>query len=309
MKNYFKIMLDAKNRARYADECRNGNFVGVDYGVHADLTKYLHKDKPDFVHELMPAFLANNPGKSKITANLSCDTLWTLAVEMKIGDIIVSPNGRRVLYFGEVTGDYYYEPSNFIPHRRKVNWFAATFKRGDISEEMRRSLLNESTSVMITQHAEEIDRYIAGNGGGEIVGTQIIEDPSVFALEKHLEDFLIENWKQTEFGKSYDIYEEDGEIVGQQYPSDTGQIDILAISKDKKELLVIELKKGRASDVVVGQIQRYMGYVKAELAEPNQTVKGIIVALDDDLRIKRALSIANNIEFYRYQVSFKLFKN
>jgi restriction system protein len=52
-----------------------------------------------------------------------------------------------------------------------------------------------------------------------------------------------------------------------------------------------------------------MGYVKDELAEENQIVKGAIIALDDDLRIKRALSVTNNIEFYRYQVSFKLFKN
>ena len=44
-------------------------------------------------------------------------------------------------------------------------------------------------------------------------------------------------------------------------------MDILAISKDQKELLVVELKKGRASDVVVGQVQRYMGYALDELAE------------------------------------------
>lgn len=71
---------------------------------------------------------------------------------------------------------------------------------------------------------------------------------------------------------------------------------------------MVELKKGRVSDNVVGQIQRYMGYVKEELAEENQQVKGIIIALDDDIRIKRALAVTNNIEFYRYQVSFKLFK-
>lgn len=95
--------------------------------------------------------------------------------------------------------------------------------------------------------------------------------------------------------------------MGQQYPSDTGPIDILAISKDKKELLVVELKKGRASDAVVGQIQRYMGYVLEELAEADQSVKGVIIALEDDIRLKRALKVASNIEFYRYQVSFKLF--
>jgi restriction system protein len=82
----------------------------------------------------------------------------------------------------------------------------------------------------------------------------------------------------------------------------------LAISKDKNELLVIELKKGRVSDIVVGQTQRYMGYVQGELAEPNQKVKGLIIGLDEDLRLKRALAVTQNIEFYRYQVTFKLLK-
>lgn len=310
MKNYFKIMLDAKNRVLFAEECRKGNFIGVDYGIRMDLTKHLNDDKSKFIHELVPEFLKHNSHHSKIAANLYCNTLWTLACEIQIGDIVVCPNGRRVLYFGEVTGNYFYEPNNLIPHRRAVNWFPATFKRNDVSDDMRRSLLNESTSIMISQHAEEIQKYIAGNTNGpSSTMDQVINDPTVFALEKHLEDFLVQNWKQTELGKTYDIYEEDGEVVGQQYPSDTGNIDILAISKNKKELLVVELKKGRASDAVVGQIQRYMGYVKEELAEEDQIVKGIIVALDDDRRIKRALSMTNNIDFYRYQVSFKLLKN
>ena len=39
-----------------------------------------------------------------------------------------------------------------------------------------------------------------------------------------------------------------------------------------------------------------------------QSVKGVIIALEDDLRIRRALQVANNIDFYRYEVSFKLNK-
>jgi restriction system protein len=125
-------------------------------------------------------------------------------------------------------------------------------------------------------------------------------------MEKHLEDFLVQNWTQTNLGREYDIYEEDGERVGQQYATDTGPLDILAISKDKKNLLVVELKKGRASDAVVGQTLRYMGYVQEELAEEGQVVKGVIIALEDDQRIRRALSIVPNILFYRYEISFKL---
>ena len=39
-----------------------------------------------------------------------------------------------------------------------------------------------------------------------------------------------------------------------------------------------------------------------------QTVKGVIIALEKDLRIQRALRVTQNIDFYRYQVSFKLHK-
>ena len=86
-------------------------------------------------------------------------------------------------------------------------------------------------------------------------------------------------------------------------------MDLLAISKDKRPLLVVELKKGRASDVVVGQLLRYMGYVQEELVEKDQTVKGIIIALTDDQRLRRALTLLPGIvDFYRYEVNFNLVK-
>ena len=99
---------------------------------------------------------------------------------------------------------------------------------------------------------------------------------------------------------------DEGVIVAQQYQSDTGPIDILAISKDKQEYLVVELKKGRTSDVVVGQTLRYMGFVKNELATNGENVRGIVIALEDDLRLRNALSMVPAIDFFRYQVNFKL---
>ena len=85
--------------------------------------------------------------------------------------------------------------------------------------------------------------------------------------------------------------------------------DIFAQSKDKKSFLVIELKKGRASDSVVGQIQRYMGYIKDEFLETGQKVKGIIIALENDTKVKRALSVTTDIDFYQYKINFDLIKN
>ena len=50
-------------------------------------------------------------------------------------------------------------------------------------------------------------------------------------------------------------------------------------------------------------------YVKQDLDESKQSVKGVIIALDDDTRIRRALAMTSDIAFYRYEVSFKLTKN
>jgi len=127
----------------------------------------------------------------------------------------------------------------------------------------------------------------------------------MFHLEAHLEDFLIRNWDNTELSEEYEIFE-DGEVTGQQFQTDTGRIDILAISKDKKTLLVVELKRGRANDKVVGQLQRYMGFIKEEFLESGQSVKGLIIALEDDLGLRRALSVTSDIEFLRYKVKFEL---
>ena len=94
--------------------------------------------------------------------------------------------------------------------------------------------------------------------------------------------------------------------MGQQYLTSVGTIDILAQSKDKTKLLVVELKRGRASDVVVGQTLRYMGYVQTELADGGQTVEGAIIALEDDKKLRMALVPVPAVTFYRYEVTFTL---
>ena len=127
---------------------------------------------------------------------------------------------------------------------------------------------------------------------------------SSFLLEKHLEDYIIKNWTYIELNKDYDIHRENNKLCT-QYSTGSGPLDILAISKDKNEFLVIELKKGRASDVVLGQIQRYMGHIKNNLAG-GKDVKGLIIALEDDKNLRDALSVAPNIRFMKYEVSFKL---
>ena len=308
MKNYYRVILG--RGSIFSKECRIGNFIGANYGIKQDLTSELPENWRDFNAKFRPVWLQSNEGKSKIAAGLACGMLHTVCKGIKKGDIVISPSGDGSYYVGELTSDYFYEPNGNLPHRREVMWYKSTIERSAMSLELKNSSGSIGTISNISQYANELEGLIGNKQAIGIVSTDTtIEDPTVFALEKHLEDFLVKNWNYTELGKQYDIYQEDGELVGQQYPSDTGPLDILAISKDKKTLLVVELKKGRASDSVVGQIQRYMGYVKDELAENNQQVKGIIIALEEDLRLKRALSVTTNIDFYRYSVNFKLFRD
>ena len=83
----------------------------------------------------------------------------------------------------------------------------------------------------------------------------------LFYMEKQLEDFIIENWNKTEFGKKYDLIEEEGELISQQFKTDIGFIDILAKDKKTKNYVVIELKKNQTSDDTIGQLLRYMGWI------------------------------------------------
>ncbi len=303
----YRIMAEAKSI--YAEECYKGGFIGAGWLEDVDLTVKLPENWRDFNREMIPIFLEKNPDKSKVSAGLACGMLHTICKGMLVGDLVLCPNGKGAYYAGEVISEYRYEPKGILPHRRDVKWYPKSIAREGMSEGLRNSTGSAGTVSNISKHAAEIESLLTGIVPPVLVARDPdVEDPAVFALEAHLEDFLVKNWTATELGKNFSIYEEDGETLGQQYPTDTGSIDILAVSKDRKTLLVIELKKGRASDVVVGQTLRYMGYVQEELAEPGQSVRGVIIALEDDPRLKRAIAIVPSIEFYKYTVSFKLMK-
>jgi restriction system protein len=306
MKKYYRVMLGRKSS--HAEECLAGGFIGADFDIKQDLSKKLPESWRDFNKEFIPVFLANHPGKSRISAGLACGALWTVAKGIQVSDIVLCPDGTGTYRVGEVAGDYHYEPDKILPHRRRVTWLPVSIERSAMSDSLRHSAGSIGTVSNVSTHAAEIEQLIGGASAPKIISTDAtVEDASSFALEEHLEEFLISNWERTELGRDFDIYEEDGEKA-QQYQTDTGPLDILAISKDKKRLLVVELKKGRASDAVVGQALRYMSYVKDELAEENQTVSAVIIAHEDDPRLRRALSQVPHIEFYRYEVSFKLRK-
>jgi restriction system protein len=307
MKQYFRVMLGAKSA--FAAECLRDGFIGTDFGISEDLSTNLPDSWREFNKKYIPVFLKAHPEKTKIGAGLACGALWTVSKGIKRGDIVLSPDGSGNYLVGEVLGDYFYAPTGVLPHRRKIAWRTQLIPRSAMSEPLQNSTGSIGTVSDVTKHGQEVEGLISGSGGVVpriIASDPDIEDPSAFALEEHLESFLVKNWDKTPLAKDFAIFEEEGEQVGQQYSTDAGIIDVLAVSHDRKRILIIELKRGRVSDVVVGQVLRYMGYVREQIAEPNQTVEGVIIGLEDDQKLKWAISSVPSISFYRYKIDFRL---
>jgi len=292
---------------KHAEQALREGWVGTGWLEDMTLEGRFGENWKEFNAEFIPLVMNSDRITSKVAAGLACGMTWTLGRGLSIGDTVVSSDRNSMFHIGKITGLYKYEKDSPLPHRRSVEWSGETFTREDISDELRRSLLSGNTVSSLDSHSMEIETILSGAPGSISVNDETVESPLSFVLERHLEDFLVSNWPHTELGKKFDIVEEEGQIVGRQFQTDTGEIDILAQSKDGKELLVIELKRGRVSDVVVGQILRYMSYIK-EL-DDSKHVRGIIIGTQDDARFRRALSMVPNIEFYKYEVSFRLAKS
>jgi hypothetical protein len=126
----------------------------------------------------------------------------------------------------------------------------------------------------------------------------------LFYMEKELENFIINNWDSTELGKRYSLIIEEGELLSQQYKTDIGPIDILVKDKKTGSYVVIELKRNQTSDDTVGQLARYMGWVKEHMKDEN--VKGVIIAGEYDKKLDYARKMVSNTDVFLYQVDFKL---
>jgi restriction system protein len=255
MKSFYRVRL-GQNFA-HTDVCFSGNFIGLNDDGFGDLTGQFPEDWRSFNRKWVPVMVAREPDKSRISAGLACGTMWTVAKGIHFGDVVLCPDGSGAYRLGEVIGEYSFSKGEVLPHRRPVKWLGISVGSERMSEALRNSVGSPGTVRNLTKFAEELQRCLAANAGATIVvSDETVEDPTEFAMELHLQEFLVKNWAHTELGKDYDIFEEGGEKVGAQYQSDTGPLDILAVRKDKKELLVVELKKGRASDAVVGQVLR-----------------------------------------------------
>lgn len=103
---------------------------------------------------------------------------------------------------------------------------------------------------------------------------------------------------------NYELYEDEEGRIGELYRTPVGEIDLLYRNKDTGDFLVIELKiTSDTPDPVVGQIARYIGYVKENLAKGGRVSSAIIVRTPNE-KLKYAVRSLENCILVTFEPRF-----
>jgi endonuclease len=141
-------------------------------------------------------------------------------------------------------------------------------------------------------------------GGAEAEDAPEESDPR-FGLEYQLRDFLAQNIQSIDVdGKRLRLFVDPAGRDGIEYPTAVGPIDLLAVD-DAGAFFVFELKRARSPDHAIGQVTRYMGWVRHTIGR-DRDVNGVIVAKEISDALRYAVSVVPNVSLFEYQVEFTL---
>lgn len=124
--------------------------------------------------------------------------------------------------------------------------------------------------------------------------------PNERVLEELIEQYILKDI--VTFDRYLSMYEDDRYYGRQLIMPDVGRIDLLTVDNKSNDLIVIELKQGKGDESVINQITRYMGWLKDNLAKPNQNVIGIICVNEISQKLRNSVSVIPNIELYEYRL-------
>ncbi|MBT6435116.1 MAG: DUF91 domain-containing protein [Deltaproteobacteria bacterium] len=236
----------------------------------------------------------------------------------------------RVLMKEDMVKAFHLEPGKQFSKAQAVNWFGEQYpdvKKGTVIAHLVRLSINARSRVHYKPKPVEDDVFFQIDGGhfrlyepgqdpqpiqnattekhSERLEVEEEAEPvgmSEFAYERDLQNYLVKNLELIEPGLK--LYEDDG-INGIEFPVGGRFIDILAVDS-KGDFVVIELKVARGYDRVVGQLLRYIAWIKKEQTDPGQNVRGIIIARDISEDLLLACSSLTSIELFEYELSLAL---
>ena len=80
-------------------------------------------------------------------------------------------------------------------------------------------------------------------------------------------------------------------------------IDLLGYKPRAKQWWIFELKRGRPTDAVAGQVSRYLGWLRSER---DQDVRGAIIARQADNKLRFAVQANAALEAWVFHDGFRL---
>ena len=150
-----------------------------------------------------------------------------------------------------------------------------------------------------------------GDKIGDVLGTNGSESEdnddagASFSLESQLRDFIAQNLSSIPVsGQKLHLYVDPKGRDENEFPTAVGRIDILAIN-DSGDFFVFELKRAQSPDHAIGQLSRYMGWIKQTIGRQDE-VRGVIVAKTISDNLRYAVTVIPNVSLFEYEVSFQL---
>ena len=131
---------------------------------------------------------------------------------------------------------------------------------------------------------------------------------AAFELEAQLQEFIAYNIQSIPINdKRLALYVDPTTgSKGIEFQTPVGRIDVLATDANGG-FVVFELKRGRAPDQAIGQLARYMGWLKKTIARDRE-VHGVIVAREINETLRYSIAAVPNVSLYEYKVRFDLCK-
>lgn len=167
------------------------------------------------------------------------------------------------------------------------------------------SFEESDTEVRLFPPGEEAAKEAWSNDNTDTYESVDSDESHRFGLEKQLRDFLADNIESIKVNKkNLKLFVDQTGRDGVEYSTDVGFIDVLGID-EYGDFYVFELKRDKGSDKVVGQVTRYMGWIKSTLGKNNK-VFGVIVAKEIGKKLRYAASVVPNTFLYEYKVEFYL---
>ena len=136
-------------------------------------------------------------------------------------------------------------------------------------------------------------------------------DRPTFQYEKDLQKHLNSNWSEIPLFKEWKLQKKDALKEGRYNTGVVGEIDLLARHREENRWLVIELKRDQSGDETIGQILRYMGWVKENLLGIDGKVEGLIICEVADENVRYALKCVPdvNLKIYSFENEKIIFKD